>query len=459
MNGVEQQSRTNETIVVIGAGLVGCLIAIYLARLGCRVTIYEKKGDPRSGEDVGRRPSINLTLCARGLEALKHAGVKDQITNLLTPVYGRMNHLENGSVVDQLYSDCKSAIYSIRRTELNIALIAAAEKRDISIEFNNKCVGCDARSGTVVIANAAGSTNTISASCIIAADGALSAVRSFLQKSGHLKTSIQYSQNGYKSLTIPSKRNSLKSGRIHLWPRRDCMAIAFPNRDGSYGVAVHRPLSDAKSLELSATEQRVENFLADYFADLVPYLETPGLKLLSQRPNTMATVKCEPWSAHGRILLIGDAAHGCLPHFGQGANAGFEDCKMIADLAGKSGTTWAEIIGTFENNRRPDTDMLGELCFEHARQLHYWADNESSGVYQKLERYFHRLCPTRIIPLYTMMSFSLLSYTAVKKRHEIQKQLISQLIPNAHICAQLKNTSFEHAIREQIEKTLPLLHA
>ena len=57
-------------VAVVGAGLVGSLIACYLGRRGYQVDVYERRPDPRS-ESVERGRSINLALSERGLDALR----------------------------------------------------------------------------------------------------------------------------------------------------------------------------------------------------------------------------------------------------------------------------------------------------------------------------------------------------------------------------------------------------
>ena len=62
---------------VAGAGLAGPLLAVFLARRGHDVTLYERRPDPRAAGAAGR--SINLALSARGIDALERAGLVDAV--------------------------------------------------------------------------------------------------------------------------------------------------------------------------------------------------------------------------------------------------------------------------------------------------------------------------------------------------------------------------------------------
>lgn len=63
-----------DNVTILGGGLCGSLLSVMLARRGIKVTLLERRADPRKdGTEVGR--SINLVMSARGIRALKCAGV------------------------------------------------------------------------------------------------------------------------------------------------------------------------------------------------------------------------------------------------------------------------------------------------------------------------------------------------------------------------------------------------
>lgn len=69
------------SVAIVGAGLVGTLLAMVMARRNFRVEVYERLSDPRTLDwSTGR--SINLTLCTRGFAALDRVGVGDALRSL-----------------------------------------------------------------------------------------------------------------------------------------------------------------------------------------------------------------------------------------------------------------------------------------------------------------------------------------------------------------------------------------
>src|SRR5262245_2406601 len=165
---------TREKVNVIGAGLAGSLLAIYLARRGFEVDIYESRGDMRK-EEVAAGRSINLALSDRGIAALREVGMDEYMLAEAVPLYGRMIHDPLGNTKLLPYSGRKGEyINSISRAGLNIALINEAEKYDgVRFHFNNGCIDFDCGSGEVKLASDA----VASGDTVIATDGAGSAVR------------------------------------------------------------------------------------------------------------------------------------------------------------------------------------------------------------------------------------------------------------------------------------------
>ena len=127
-----------ENKIIIGSGLAGPLLAIYLSQRGYLVDLYEKRPDLRV-ENISVGKSINLAVSHRGIKALKSAGVFDQIEPLLIPMKGRMIHLLNGEVEFQPYSiHSYEYINSVSRGALNKILITAAEESGkVQIYFNH----------------------------------------------------------------------------------------------------------------------------------------------------------------------------------------------------------------------------------------------------------------------------------------------------------------------------------
>ena len=105
-------------VTIIGAGLVGSLLSIYLSKRGHKVKIYERRGDMRKEKTVAGR-SINLALSDRGIKALEEVGIMDEIKKIAIPMHGRYIHNADGSTAFQPYGNEGQFINSVSRSELN----------------------------------------------------------------------------------------------------------------------------------------------------------------------------------------------------------------------------------------------------------------------------------------------------------------------------------------------------
>jgi kynurenine 3-monooxygenase len=222
-------------VIIVGAGLAGSLLSIYLARRGFGVEVFEARPDMRTTEIAGGR-SINLALSDRGIAALRDVGMDEYMLAEAVPMYGRMIHSPTGETKLLPYSGRKGEyINSVSRAGLNIALIEEAVKfPNVKFNFHRRCVGIETNSGEAVFEDGSRAT----ADTVIAADGAGSAVRKSIESEIQgSQTSEVLLEHGYKELHIPHGPHGsfqLEKNSLHIWPRHQFMMIALPNFDGSF---------------------------------------------------------------------------------------------------------------------------------------------------------------------------------------------------------------------------------
>src|SRR6266480_2339646 len=132
-----------KNITILGAGLVGSLLSIYLAKRGHNVRLYERRPDMRKG-GIAAGKSINLALSDRGWKGLEGTGIADEIRKVAIPMYGRTIHHISGEINFQPYGEKDQAIWSVSRGGLNIELMNLAERnQQVKIIFNERCTGVD----------------------------------------------------------------------------------------------------------------------------------------------------------------------------------------------------------------------------------------------------------------------------------------------------------------------------
>ncbi|HET9744733.1 MAG TPA: NAD(P)/FAD-dependent oxidoreductase, partial [Chitinophagaceae bacterium] len=355
-------------ITIIGAGLVGSLLAIFLLKRGHKVKLFERRPDMRK-EKMSAGRSINLALSDRGIRALEEVGIMDEMRKICIPMNGRYIHNADGSTAFQRYGKEGQFINSVSRGELNKKLIDLAEKQGAEIFFNHKCESIDWDKGTVTFEVAGLVPQTADFKFIFGADGAYSAAR--LQHQLHHER-FQYTQYyidfGYKELNIPAGEGgkfNMEKNALHIWPRGNYMLIALPNVDGSFTCTLFFPFEGEPSFASLNTKEKVNAFFGKTFKDVVPLM--PGLEdeYFINPTSSLVTVKCFPWIREEKFALIGDAAHAIVPFFGQGMNCGFEDCSVLNGLIEKYGNDWNMILSDFQALRKPDADAIAELALNN----------------------------------------------------------------------------------------------
>lgn len=399
----------SRNIAIVGAGLVGSLLAIYLSKRGCRVDVFERRPDMRNGQaEAGR--SINLALSNRGIRALEEVGLAEVIKNVAIPMHGRTMHDLHGNLSYQPYGTQGQYINSISRSGLNMVLMNAAEEAGANIHFACSATKVDWLNGSLFFDQQ--STKELETKYdrfdwIIGGDGAYSVVRNELMKSHRFNYSQSYIEHGYKELSIPAGPDGgslLETGSLHIWPRESYMLIALPNPDGSFTGTLFFPFDGPISFSSLAKGEEAQRFFSQVFPDALKLMPT-FLEDWNRNPtSTLVTVKCQPWQ-RGKAVVIGDAAHAIVPFFGQGMNAGFEDVRLLNQLLDLHGDDWQQALTAFEVQRRPDTDAIAQLALDNFIEMRDLVADAEFLLRKKIEARLHELHPTKWIPLYTMVTF------------------------------------------------------
>jgi kynurenine 3-monooxygenase len=401
-------SKTREHIAIVGAGLVGSLLSIYLAKRGYKVSLFERRQDMRKGKTEAGR-SINLALSNRGLRALEEVGLAETIRSVAIPMRGRMMHDLKGELTFLAYGKEGQFINSISRTGLNIVLMDEAEKNGVNLFFNHRCTNIDFEKTSLTLqAIGAASSQTFDFDVIIGADGAFSAVRSAMQITDRFNYQQHYIDHGYKELHIPAGSNGefpMDKNALHIWPRESFMMIALPNPDGSFTCTLFYPFDGAHSFAALRSENQVKSFFKTNFPDAVALMPELIQDYGENPTSSLVTVKCFPWTRKN-TLLIGDAAHAIVPFYGQGMNAGFEDCKILNQLLDETKDDWSRTLRSFEQMRKPDTDAIAQLAFDNFIEMRDLVADPEFLLRKKIEARLHALFPDQWIPLYSMVTFN-----------------------------------------------------
>lgn len=436
----------NNEITILGAGLIGTLMAIYLKRQGLEVSVYDKRPDKRQKPyDEGGR-SINMALSHRGWKALEEVGLKDKVLPIAIPMYGRKIHDEHGGTSFIQYGKADQAIYSISRGKFNQLLAEEGERLGVNFNFEHKCVNVDFRNQEITFETEQGESKII-ASAIIGADGAYSALRMSMQKQIRFNYKQEYISHGYKELTIPATSEgefAMDPNALHIWPRGKFMLIALPNPDKSFTCTLFLPFEGTKvCFDKINDDQDLESVFKTYFDDayqLMPDLKTEFFK---NPTAALINVECYPW-VQGTSILLGDASHAMVPFYGQGMNCGFEDCSILNGLIDKLGTnSWSLVFEKFQKKRKPDTDAICQLAMENFVEMRDSVSDPKFIIRKKIEAKLHELYPNDWIPLYSMVTFSDMGYAEAYAQGKLQETIMNRVMADPLITENWNKLDYE----------------
>ena len=444
-------------VTIVGGGLVGCIWAVFLAKRGYHIDVYERRGDMRAASYTGGR-SINLAMSTRGWNALEKAGISEQLRSVAIPMPGRIMHSTQGELTHQPYGKDGQAIYSVSRGGLNKALLELADGfENVTFHFHEKCVALDDSTCDLVFEHELTKQKTsVQSDLVFATDGAYSAIRNTLQRQPRFNYSQQYLDYGYKELTIPATANgeyAMDANGLHIWPRGKFMMIALPNPDCSFTCTLFMPFDGDNSFASLQTEQDLTSFFEQYYADTIPLMPDYTTEYFSNPTPALVTVKCHPWSFKSKVLLLGDAAHAIVPFYGQGMNCGFEDCTILDSLIDEHNEDWDSIIAHFDDTRYKDSDAVAELALRNFIEMRDLVGDPLFLLRQKITAYLHQQYPTEFLPLYTQVTFSFIPYHKALAEGIAQDRLFEQIFAIPDVAAdwttEAVHTTFKKWLQEK----------
>ncbi|KAK4124521.1 FAD/NAD(P)-binding domain-containing protein [Parathielavia appendiculata] len=397
-----------QKILVVGAGPVGSLAALYAASRGDKVEIYELRSDLRdpSTTPLNFTRSINLALSERGINAMRHAGHQkliDHVMGATIPMRGRMIHGKraDGSLYEepQDYDAHGRCILAIDRGGLNKRLLDILDEMpNVTFFFNHKLTGADFKNNKAwfeVRENGSVSQGQrpreieVDFDFMIGADGAHSAVRYHMMKYTRMDYQQMYIDTLWCEFQIPPKtidpdaslgsKFSISPNYLHIWPAKEFMFIAIPSEDGSFTCTLFAPAVVYEHLEFDPAGSLIPRFFDKHFPGVTALI--PPADLITQfhrNPHLpLISIKCSPHHYGSSAVILGDAAHAMVPFYGQGMNAGLEDVRILFDILDKhaildemsSGVdraaSRARALAEYTAVRIPDAHAINDLALQN----------------------------------------------------------------------------------------------
>ena len=429
-------------VTIVGAGLVGSLCSLFMTNRGYNVNVFERRNDLRS-EIISAGKSINLALSTRGWTALKEAGVESEVKKIAIPVYKRVMHDIKGNLTDQPYGNEGQCIFSVSRVLMNLLMMNLAENNGANLFFNEKCIDVDFNNTQVKFENTLTKKHTnVKSDFIIGADGAFSKVREQMVKKYNHQYNYNEIDHDYKELLIPAAKKGsylIEKNALHIWPRGKFMLMALANLDGSFTCTLFAPKKGENSFENLNNKKDVENYFYKLFPDFFELIPNLYEQWKTNPTSNLGIIRTYPWNVDDKGLLIGDSAHATVPFYGQGMNCGFEDCRILDNLLTKNESDIKKCFEDFSKMRKPNGDGVQDLSMHNFIVMRDRTADPKFLLQKKIEKKFSNLYPKKWTPLYSMVSFSNISYEEAWKIGMKQEKIMKEIMDIENIEKLWKN--------------------
>ncbi len=325
-----------DEVVIIGAGITGLTLALSLHQVGIRCRVYEAAAEIRKlGVGINLQPHGVRELTELGLgEALEQVAVATSEMGF----YNRFGQLicsePRGRAAGYDWPQL-----SIHRGELHAVQLNALRERYRAqwgtepVLLDHRCSGFeqDERSVTVHFANQA----SVRAPLAIACDGIHSAVRAqlFPREGPPAFHGINMWRGVTRIKPFLSGTSMVQVGWLDVGKM-----VAYPIQTGTAadGLQLVNWTAELRSPDAAMVDWnrngRLDDVLPTFASFRFPWLDVAGLLEQAEAVLEYPMVDRDPlprWT-HGRITLLGDAAHPMYPRGGNGAVQGIIDARVLA---------------------------------------------------------------------------------------------------------------------------------
>jgi kynurenine 3-monooxygenase len=265
--------------------------------------------------------------------------------------------------------------------------------------------------------------------------------------------SIDMLTHGYKELEFPARAEdgfAMEPRALHIWPRGEFMLMGLPNPDGSFTGTLYLPHEGAHSFAELSDASAVRAFFDREFPDAVPVLPSLTREFSEHPTGELGTVRCSPWYSRSGAALIGDAAHAVVPFFGQGMNAGFEDCTILAELLERFDGDWVRTLPAYDAARKPNADAIAEMALDNFVEMRERVGDPVFQLRKQVEQRLERAFPMEYRSRYSMVVYSRIPYAVAQQAGRIQAGLLDTWCAGIRAADELDLTSARQAIQKSL---------
>jgi len=368
-------SATALRVAIAGGGIAGLASAIFLARAGHRVDVFEKApGIAANGTGILLQPA--------GVDVLRHLGLEASAFERGCPIDRVVARARNGATLMNLqYEDMRSGLHAlgIRRPALADLLHTAAHSAGAAIHFSVTIEKISADADHVSLLERGSAKTHGPFDLALVCNGTHSRLRDNVASGANLRPHAR----GVFSVVAPLPASL--SGDVLLQSlngMRDGVGLLPIGRgDGATPLV---------SFFWNARERDRPRLEAEGYAAWCNYIESfcpeagdllrsfKGFDALTW--STTADVTLPRWHG-GRMLVMGDAAHALNPQLGLGATMALLDAQFLGEALREDPGDVSCALAAYQARRKPQVER-------YARVSRIWSRLDGTGFSPLRRRLF-----------------------------------------------------------------------
>lgn len=374
--------KPQKKALIIGAGIGGAALSLFLKRAGIASEIYEAREQPEG---------FSLTLASNGIRVLQDLGLGQAVMAEGSALSNAITVTGKGRVLGTIATaggGLKSVF--IKRVPLGLIISDEAERQGIKITRGEKLQNVETTAQGGVVATFADGTQAFG-DLLIGCDGIRSRTRQFVDPAfpGPVYTGL-INTGGYTSgMNMASPPETTY---FNFCKRAFFGYHANPTTGYTYWFAnwPHEQEPARGAFDRLTEAERRQELLSKYVGER-PILQEIIAKADEVFPYFLAyTLPQQPSTWHrGPVALLGDSAHAISPSSGQGASMALEDAIVLAKCL-RDLPDLEQAFATYEHLRRERTTKIYKVGVNGDRAKHkikpfdVWVRDMTTPLFLKL---------------------------------------------------------------------------
>jgi len=355
-------------ILIAGGGIGGMALALALARRGIRSTVLERQPTPAlTGAGIQLGPNgVRALQCLGVAEALRPCtGVPEAIEVVAGASGRRLARLPLGAWVAARHG---APYWVAHRGDLHAVLAeAVASEPLIGLRVGFEVAAVAQTPHAAIVADATG--DRLSGPILVGADGLWSAVRGALAPGSAPRAA---GATATRTVIPAGEADPLATRAVGVWLGPEAHVVHYPVRQGNeiavVVIAREPEAGQVRGWDAGVDAGRLQHRLIGFHPNLVQALGRHRHR--PWREWTLYTLPPLPAWAHGRIVLLGDAAHPMLPYLAQGGALALEDAVVLADCLQRAGPDAPAALARFQALRAARARRVQAASLRQGRIYH-----------------------------------------------------------------------------------------